>query len=140
MLPEHLYGACFDRDRVRFTNSEISYSDVVGISYCNIRHSTNLIPDSEVFCIEIKVGKGRRTVLFKRISLRSFVGRDSKMRGRVSLGFRIAPEVEAGLSQLRREHIATVELLRHHTGIEPARRGFFFESWAAAYAMFRNSA
>lgn len=140
MLPEHLYGARFDRDRVRFRTSEVPYSNVSRISYCNIRHSTNLIPDNEVFCIEIKPRTGSRTVLFKRISLRPFVGRDSKMRGRVSLGFRIAPEVEAGLSRLRREHIATVELLRHHTGIEPVRGGFFFESWAATYAMFRNSA
>jgi hypothetical protein len=112
----------------------IPYSEITAISHFNRRHIQNFVPAYESFCIWIKHGSGQSTLLYDIVRLRQYAG-----AGGLRTGFKIPEDIEAKITNLRYEYLATVKLLSDRSSIVPRQRGVLFENAMEILAVFKKT-
>ncbi len=112
----------------------ILYSKISTLSHFNRRHIQNMVPAYESFCINIKHDSDQSTLLYCNIKLRQYAG-----AGGLRTGFKIPPEIEEKITNLRYEYLATLKILSDRSGISPQEKGLLFENAMEILAVFKNT-
>jgi hypothetical protein len=112
----------------------ILYPQISGLLHFNRRHIQNLVPAYESFCINIKHDSGQSTLLYCNIKLRQYAG-----AGGLRTGFKIPPDIEAQITNLRYEYLATLKILSDRSDITPKEKGLLFENAIEILAVFKNT-
>jgi hypothetical protein len=116
------------------SDKTILYSRISDLSHFNRRHIQNLVPAYESFCINIKHDSGQSTLLYCNIKLRQYAG-----EGGLRAGFKIPPDIEAQITNLRYEYLATLKILSDRSGVAPRERGLLFENAMEILAVFKRA-
>jgi hypothetical protein len=116
------------------SDKTILYSRISALAHFNRRHIQNLVPAYESFCINIKHDSGQSTLLYCNIKLRQYAG-----AGGLRTGFKISPEIEAQVTNLRYEYLAILKILSDRSGVAPKEKGLLFENAMEILAVFKNA-
>jgi hypothetical protein len=132
-MQSKLFKTKFTDPGLELGDRTILYQRISAISNFNRRHIQNFIPAYESFCIRIKHDSGQSTLLYSNIKLRQYVG-----AGGLRTGFKIPPDIEAQIANLRYEYLATLKTLSERSGVAPKERGLLFENAMEILAVFKN--
>ena len=112
----------------------ILYTEISALLHFNRRHIQNFVPACESFCINIKHDSGQSTLLYCNIKLRQYAG-----AGGLRTGFKIPPDIESQITNLRYEYIATLKILSDRSSIAPEEKGLLYENAMEILAVFKNT-
>lgn len=129
-----LFDTKFAEDGLILTDKKILYRRILSISHFNYRHIQNFVPGYESFGIYIKHDSRESTLLYCNIKLRKYAG-----AGGLRTGFKIPPEIENKITNLRYEYLATLKILAERSGVTPKKRGFLFESVIELLSVFKKT-
>jgi hypothetical protein len=133
-MQSKLFATQFTELGLVLGDKTIIYSRISELSHFNRRHIQNFVPAYESFCIRIKHDYGQATLLYRNVKLRRYVG-----AGGLRTAFKIPPHIEAAISNLRREYLATLRILAERSGVSPVARGLLFENAMEILSVFKNS-
>ena len=138
-MKSKLFITEFEELKLKLKKDLVPYSEIKEISYCNFRHVVNFMPKSEIFCISIKYGNGKRALLYNKIDLIKYISQAKTFRESLKVGMKIPNEIEQKINNLRHEFASTINTLYTKSGIKPEKRGWFFQTHMEFLSMFVNS-
>ncbi|PPU64678.1 hypothetical protein [Xanthomonas pisi] len=133
-MQPRLFETKFTDLELVLSDKTILYSRIFALSHFNRRHIQNLVPAYEIFCINIKHDSGQSTLLYCNIKLRQYAG-----GGGLRTCFKIPAEIEAQITNLRQEYLATLKILSERSGVSPKQKGLLFENAMEILAVFKNA-